>query len=169
MATIAPSGAQGSEFDDEPDVFVPLTPEQAAVIRAANPTTSPWWVVIGQIVLGLLVVGLALVWFDERIAKSVACGVLAVVVPAALFARGLTSQFAKANVGAAVMSFFLWELVKIVVTLGILLAAHRLVAGLSWPAMLVGLVVAIKVYWLALAFRRKGKPVQVLTPHGKSN
>lgn len=169
MATIAPSGAQGSEFDDEPDVFVPLTPEQAAVVRAANPSTSPWWVVVGQIVVGLLAVGLALLWFDERVAKSLACGVLAVVVPAALFARGLTSQFARTNVGAAVMSFFLWELVKIVVTLGILFAAHRLVADLSWPAMLVGLVVAIKVYWLALAFRRPGKPVQVLTPHGKSN
>lgn len=169
MATIAPSGAQGSEFDGEPDVFVPLTPEQAAVVRAANPSTSPWWVVVGQIVMGLLAVGLALVWFDERVAKSLACGVLAVVVPAALFARGLTSQFARANVGAAVMSFFVWELVKIVVTLGILFAAHRLVADLSWPAMLVGLVVTIKVYWLALAFRRPGKSVQVLTPHGKSN
>lgn len=169
MATIAPTGAPGSESDGEPDNFVPLTPEQAAAIRAANPSTSPWWVVTGQIVLGVLVVMVAWLWFDERVAKSVACGVMAVVVPAAVFARGLTSQFARVNVGAAVMSFFLWELVKIVVTLGILFAAHRLVAGLSWPAMLVGLVVTIKVYWLALAFRRKGKPVLVLTPHGKSN
>ncbi len=169
MGTIAPSGAQDSDLDDGQSEFVPLTPEQAALVRAANPVTSPWWVVAGQIVLGGLLVGLASIWFDGRVVKSLACGVLAVVVPSALFARGLTSQFARANVGTAVMSFFLWELVKIIVTLGILFAAHRLVAGLSWPAMLVGLVVTIKVYWLALAFRRKGKPVQVLTPHGKSN
>jgi len=44
-----------------------------------------------------------------------------------------------------------------VVTLGVLLAAHRLVKDLSWPAMLVGLVVTLKVYWLALAFKRKPK------------
>lgn len=169
MGTIAPSGAQGSDPDDELHDFVPLTPEQAALVRAANPATSPWWVVSGQVVLGGLLVGLASIWFDGRVVKSVACGVMAVVVPSALFARGLTSQFARANVGTAVVSFFLWELVKIVVTVGILFAAHRLVAGLSWPAMLVGLVVTIKVYWLALAFRRKGRSMQVLTPHGKSN
>jgi ATP synthase protein I len=57
------------------------------------------------------------------------------------------------------MGFFLWELVKILVTVGILLAAQRLVIGLSWPAMLVGLVVTIKVYWVALAFKRKTRPV----------
>jgi len=41
-------------------------------------------------------------------------------------------------------------------------AAHRLVTGLSWPAMLVGLIVTIKVYWLALAFKRRAKSVQVI-------
>jgi len=90
---------------------------------------------------------------------SAACGALAVIIPAALFARGVTGKFASVNAGSAVMSFFLWELVKILVTVGILLAAQRLVIGLSWPAMLVGLVVTIKVYWVALAFKRKPRPV----------
>ncbi|MDD5029963.1 MAG: ATP synthase subunit I [Rhodoferax sp.] len=134
-----------------------MTPAQIAAIKAANPPVSPWWVVLGQIVVGLLASILAWGFFGEAIAKSLACGVLAVVVPAALFARGLTSRFATANVGTAVMSFFIWELVKIVLTVGLLMAAHRWVAGLSWPAMLVGLVIAIKVYWLALAFRRQPK------------
>ena len=169
MGTIGPTNWQDPGSDGGVEDVVPLTSEQLAAVKAANPASAPWWVVGGQIVLGLLLIGLAWLGFDDRIAKSVACGVLAVVVPAALFARGLTSQFARANVGAAVMSFFLWELVKIVVTLGILFVAHRLVADLSWPAMLVGLVVVIKVYWLALAFRRPGQLVQVLTPHGKSN
>jgi ATP synthase protein I len=160
MGTIAPSAAQGLDSGDESSDFVPLTPEQLAAVKAANPTTSPWWVVAGQVVLGLLMVSLVWSLFDQRVAKSLACGVLAVVVPSALFARGLTSQFAKANVGTAVMSFFVWELVKIVVTLGIMLAAQSLVADLSWPAMLVGLVVTIKVYWLALAFKRQAKPVR---------
>lgn len=152
---------QDSGFDIAEPEIVPLTSAQIAAVKAANPPVSPWWVVLGQMVVGLLASILAWGFFGEAIAKSLACGVLAVVVPAALFARGLTSRFAQANVGAAVMSFFLWELVKIVMTVGLLLAAHRLVTDLSWPAMLVGLVVAVKVYWLALAFRRKSRLVRV--------
>jgi ATP synthase protein I len=68
-----------------------------------------------------------------------------------------------------VLSFFVWEFVKIVMTVGVLFAAHRLVANLSWPAMLVGLVVTMKVYWLALAVRRKSQPVLNTTLNGKSN
>jgi len=155
MGTIAPSGQQDSPFDAEEPVFVPLTQEQIAAVKAANPPTSPWWVVLFQLIFGLVAVVLALIFFSQPVALSLACGVLAVVLPAALFARGLTSRFARANVGAAVMSFFVWELVKVFLTVGLLMAAHRWVADLSWPAMLVGLVIAIKVYWLALAFRRQ--------------
>jgi ATP synthase protein I len=157
MVTIPPSKAQNSRFDDESADFVPLTRIQAQALVAAHPAVSPWWVVAGQMLVGMLAVLVAWVVFGEVSAKSVACGALAVVIPAALFARGLTSQFAKANPGAAVVSFFVWELVKIVVTVGVLLVAHRLVKDLSWPAMLVGLVVTLKVYWLALAFKRKPK------------
>ncbi len=143
------------ELDDDPDEIVPLTAEQARQVRAANPSISPWWVVLGQMVVGGLAVLVAWMLFGGLIAKSVSWGVLAVVLPAALFARGLTGQFARANPGAAVLSFFVWELVKILVTVGVLLTAHRLMDGLSWPAMLVGLIITIKVYWLALAFKRK--------------
>ncbi len=172
MVTIPPSIARRSGFDDESD-FSPLSREQAQALVKAHPVVSPWWVVLGQVVVGLVIVALAWAVFGVNVARSVACGSIAVVVPAALFARGLTSQFARINPGAAVISFFVWELVKIVVTLSVLYAAHRLVKDLSWPAMLVGLVVTIKVYWLALAFKRKEKPVQFIhgehLPHGKSN
>jgi len=57
--------------------------------------------------------------------------------------------------GAAVVGFFVWEMVKIGLTLAMLFAAPRLVSELSWPAMLVGLVVTMKVYWLALLVRPK--------------
>lgn len=155
MGTIAALRVPVFELDDEPDEIVPLTAEQARQVRAANPSISPWWVVLGQMVVGGLTVLVAWMLFGGLIAKSVSWGVLAVALPAALFARGLTGQFARANPGAAVLSFFVWELVKILVTVGVLLTAHRLVDGLSWPAMLVGLIITIKVYWLALAFKRK--------------
>ena len=160
MVTIPPSKAYDTEHDSEPLDFVPLTRLQAQALARSNPVVSPWWVVLVQLVLGVVWIALAWLVFGVLVAKSVACGVVAVVLPAALFARGLTSQFARANAGMAVMSFFVWELVKIVVTIGLLLAAHRLVRDLNWPAMLAGLILTLKVYWLALAFKRKAKPVQ---------
>ena len=159
MATIPPSQGRDSEFGEEPSDFVPLSRSQAQALRAAQPPVSPWWVVLGQVGLGTFVVLLAWWWFGDRVAVSVGCGVLAAVIPAALFARGLTSQFAEANPGTAVMSFFVWEFVKIMVTISVLFAAHRLVKDLSWPGMLVGLVLSLKVYWLALAFKRKPSSV----------
>jgi ATP synthase protein I len=113
-----------------------------------------------------------LVWVATQqmsAAWSAGYGALAVVIPAALFARGLTGQFASANPGTAVAGFFVWELVKIGATIAMLYAAHRLVRDLSWPAMLVGLVATMKVYWFALAYKRKGVPMQNETLNGKSN
>lgn len=159
MGTIALSGAQHSDNESEVADFVPLTAEQAKAVRQTNPSTSPWWVVAAQVVWGGLIVAIAWVFFGGRVAQSVMWGVWAVVLPAALFARGVTSKFAVANPGSAVVSFFLWEFVKILVTIGVLFAAHRWMRDLSWPAMLVGLILTMKVYWLALAVRRKGRPV----------
>lgn len=78
-------------------------------------------------------------------------------IPAAVFARGLTGKFASLNPMSAAAGFLVWEMVKIALTFALLLAAPRLVAGLSWPALLVGMVLAMKVYWLALAFAPKPK------------
>ncbi len=155
MATIPSSAPAKPDLEDEDD-FVPLSAEQAKALREQNPSLSPWWVVAAQGVVGLLVALISWgVTGSQTVAVSAAWGALAVVLPAALFARGVTGQFASMNAGSAVLSFFVWELIKICVTVGVMLAAHRLVNDLSWPAMLVALVVTMKVYWLALGFRRK--------------
>jgi ATP synthase protein I len=137
------------------EVFEPLTVEQVQQLRERQPLLSVWRVVGVQVVVGVLVALLAW-WISGRqaVAYSAACGAFAVILPAALFARGLTSPVASVNAGAAVFGFFLWELVKIGLTLAILFAAPHWVKDLSWPAMLVGLVVTMKVYWLALGMRR---------------
>ncbi len=62
--------------------------------------------------------------------------------PPPLFARGLTGRVASANAGTAVVGFLLWEMVKMALTRGHAGAAPRLVPALSWPALLVGLVLA---------------------------
>ena len=56
---------------------------------------------------------------------------------------------------AAFAGFLLWEGVKIAVSVVLLILAVRIVQPLSWPALLVGLVVCIKVYWVALSWRRR--------------
>jgi len=141
--------------EEAQDVFEPLTAEQAQALRKQLPLLSVWRVVLVQALVGLLLA--MVVWLvTARMSAvySAMYGAMAVILPAALFARGLTSRMASINVGAAVFGFFLWEMVKIGLTVAMLFAAPRLVNDLSWPAMLVGLVVTMKVYWVALGLRR---------------
>ena len=153
-----------SELDDAEDGmkgemdFVPLTREQAQRLREQEPTVSIWWIVLGQLAVGLVAALVAWVATDKsHVAWSVLYGALAVVIPGALFARGLTSQFSSISPVTAGFGFFVWEAVKIGVSVGMLAAAPRLVADLDWLAMLIGLILALKVYWLALLLRHKRK------------
>jgi ATP synthase protein I len=88
-----------------------------------------------------------------NVAWSAGYGALAVALPAALFARGMTSPVTSASVGASVTGFLVWEIVKIGLTLAMLMVAPKVVSQVSWPAMLVGLVLTMKVYWMALGAR----------------
>lgn len=145
--------------EDAQDIAPPLTAQEVRELRQRQPLLSVWRVVVAQCFVGLLVSGVAW-WVSGQVAAvSAAYGALAVIVPAALFARGLTSRVSSLNAGAAVFGFFLWEMVKIGLTVALLVAAPRMVSDLSWPAMLVGLVVTMKVYWIALGMRRVFYPV----------
>lgn len=127
-------------------------------MREQNPPVSPWWVVAGQAVVGAVAALVAwAITGRQNVGWSVAYGALAVVLPAAVFARGLTGRIASINAGTAAVGFLVWEMVKIALSLAMLAAAPRLVAALSWPALLVGLVLAMKVYWVALAFTPRSK------------
>ena len=146
------------EEDTQESPVAPLSAEEARRVREQNPPVSPWWVVVGQ--AGVGVVAALLAWAftgRQNVGWSVAYGALAVLVPAAVFARGLTGRFSSVNAGTAAVGFLLWEMVKVALTFAMLVAAPRLVAGLSWPALLIGLVLAMKVYWVALAFAPRSK------------
>lgn len=146
------------EDASETEEFRPLSAEEARKLREKNPQVSPWRVIAGQVVVGLTVALVAwAVTGNRNTAASAAYGALAVVLPAALFARGLTGRFASLNPGTAVVGFFLWEMVKIALTVAMLVAAPRLVVALSWPALLVGLVLTMKIYWVALVFAPRNK------------
>jgi len=97
-----------------------------------------------------------LLWFGRwSLFVSLIYGALSVVVPAALFARGMKSPTASVNAFAATLSFAVWQGVKMALTVLLMVLAPRLIEDLSWPALLAGLIVTMKVYWLALIW---GKP-----------
>ena len=151
--TETPGNASVEESD-----FSPLTPEQAQRLIAQNPSLSVWWVLSAQLVVGVLAAMVAGILTGQGAsAWSAFYGCLAVVIPGALFARGLRSQFSSISAVTAGFGFFVWEAVKIGVSVAMLAAAPRMVAELDWLAMLIGLIVTLKVYWLALLVRQKRK------------
>lgn len=148
----AGNASAADEATDPP--FKTLSREEAQTLRASIPQVSPWRVVAAQAAAGLLCGAVTwLVTQRSGAAWSALYGAAAVVVPGALLARGMT-RGTSSNPGAAVFGFMFWELVKIGVAVGMLLAAPRVVPGLSWPALLVAMVVCVKVNWWALLWRR---------------
>ena len=141
-------------MDVEDSDFKPLTAEQAQQLRDANPEPSPWWVIVAQVVAGLIVAGIAWVWTGRPVAGvSALYGALAVAIPAALFVRGAMRGTQAALPSAAMLRFFVWELIKLALTVAFLAAAPWVIGGLSWLAMLAGIVAAMKMYWVALVVR----------------
>jgi len=134
--------------------------QQAQQWRAAQPRFSVWSVLGWQVLLALLAAGLA--WVLTRqvpMLVSVLYGAAAVVLPSAVMAWGMTSgALARLFAGVAKASlagFFLWEGIKVLLALALLWSAPRLVPDLNWLALVAGLVVALKAYWLELWFRAR--------------
>jgi ATP synthase protein I len=133
----------------------PWSAEQVRVWRQSQPRLSVWRVLFTQLMVAVLFASAVAVWFGSRsLGLSWLYGALTVVIPSALFARGLTSRTASVNAMAAALGFMVWQSVKWVLAVLLLVLAPRIVPELSWPAMLAGLVVTMKVYWLALLWGR---------------
>jgi ATP synthase protein I len=141
-------------MSDDLDEIRTLNKEEAAVIKANSRLLKPWQVVGWQIVVTALAGSVALLITKELgVAYSLVWGGLCVVVPSALFARGLLSKAALMNAGTAIAGFFLWEMLKLALTFAMLFAATQVTQSLgqelNWPALLVGLVLAMKAYLVA--------------------
>jgi ATP synthase protein I len=155
-----PLGGRPDPWVDDKDedaaapAFRPLTREEAQALRAKEPPLNPWRVIGVQVLVGVLAAALVgLVFGSEVYAWSLLYGMATVAVPGALMARGMTSRLSSVSPGASAVSFMLWEMVKIGVSVVMLMMAPKLVQPLSWPALLAGLVLCMKVYWVALLWR----------------
>lgn len=117
---------------------------------------SPWRVLLLQAVGGLvMVVGAAAVSRNSAMVASVAWGVLSVWLPALVFARALSRQMRRGKAGSALAGLFVWEFVKVVLTVALLLVAPKVIVGLNWLALLAGFVITMKMYWLAMVLHMK--------------
>jgi ATP synthase protein I len=138
--------------------FKRLSRQEAAALRAQEPPVSPWRVVAVQAVVGVVAALIGVVITGKpAVAWSMLYGAATVVLPAALMARGMSSKLSSMAPGTSAVSFMLWEFVKIGVSVAMLVIAGRIVQPLIWPALLVGLVVCMKVYWVALLWRNRKK------------
>jgi ATP synthase protein I len=154
---------RSGRWDDaeEEAPFQPLTREQAQALRERQPQVPAWWVVAAQAAVGGAVAMLAwLIAGDRAAGASALYGAAVVVVPGALMARGMSSRLSSMSPSASAVSFMLWEMVKIAVSVLMLVLAPQIVQPLSWPALLVSLVVCMNVYLLALLWRRPAKKQQ---------
>lgn len=162
LKTGMPSDTTGAADEgSEPD-FKPLSAEEAQAWRQNNPQASPWRVLLLQVGVGAVLALLTgLVSGQWHLAASAAWGSVAVVIPAVVFVRALSRQMRRTQPGFALVGLFVWELVKIVLTVALLLVAPKVISDLSWFALVAGFVVTMKVYWLAMALgwmQRKSKP-----------
>ena len=136
--------------------FKRLSREEALVLRAQELPVSPWRVIAVQVVVGVVAALIGwLITGRSAVAWSMLYGAATVVVPGALMARGMTSKLTSVAAGSSAVSFMLWEFVKIGVSVVMLIVAGKIVQPLVWPALLVAMVVCMKVYWVALLWRRR--------------
>jgi ATP synthase protein I len=111
-------------------------------------------VIAAQAVVGGVVTLLAWPLGDgSEKAWSALYGAVTAVVPGALLARGMTSRLSSVSPAASAVSFMVWSAVNVGVSALMLALAPRIVQPLSWPALLVAMVLCLKVYWFALLWR----------------
>jgi ATP synthase protein I len=111
-------------------------------------------VVAVQAAAGLICVAVAwIITHQSSVAWSALYGAAAVVIPNVLLARGMTRR-TRSPVALAT-GFMFWEMLKIGASIAMLVIAARVVPHLSWPALLLTMLVGMKVNWLALLWQPK--------------
>ncbi len=152
------------EKSSKDEGFRSWTAQEATQLRQTQPAISPWRVVRWMLMVSVAIGLLAYAAFDTLTALSAAYGSLCVAIPAAILARGMTSPLSRMSIMSGAVAFMTWEMVKIGVSIGMLALAPSLIAGLNWPALLIGLILTMKVYFVAAIVKPKpamaGKAVE---------
>lgn len=149
----APSVWDDESCEPEPRRW---TAPEVAELLARYPRLTPLRIVVVQALVGIALALMGWVLTDKLgVARSVLYGAAVAVVPGALLAFGLRRQTQTAT--GAQWRFVLWWFAKLGMACAMLVGATRVVPDLSWPALLLGLVVCLKVYAWALLSQRRVK------------
>lgn len=138
---------------------MPLSAAEAQGWRAKHPQISVPRALLTPAATGVAVAALAWLLFGAQAGLSAVYGALAAILPAAIVAKGTLRWGAPgATPNAALTGLLKWEGLKIVLTVAILVAAPRVLETINWPALLIGLALTIKMYWVGLISARRVKP-----------
>lgn len=140
------------ESEDEEPQIKPLTVAQVQDLLQRKPSRVSIWHIVGvQVVVAVVVALLSGLLVGRFGAWSALWGGFCVVLPSAVFARGVTRRNTGGASGA-VVRLFGWEVVKLVLCVALLAASLRVVSNLNWLALLAGMVVTMKAYWFVLVW-----------------
>ncbi len=150
------------EIDEEQEPIVPLTAEQVQALHARHQPMPLWLPLLAQCaVVAPVMLGGLLMRLPANVLASMLYGALACLAPALLGVVGYQRMVARigklpgqAAGGAGCLAIFFWEGVKVFLSILMLWLAPRCVNGLSWLAMLVVFIIAVKGYWLAFVVER---------------
>lgn len=138
---------------------MPLSASEAQSWRTQHPQITVPRALLTPAATGVAVAALAWLLFGAHAGLSAAYGALAAILPAAIVAKGTLRWGAPgATPNAALTGLLKWEGLKIVLTVAILVAAPRVLEVINWPALLIGLALTIKMYWVGLISARRVKP-----------
>ena len=113
---------------------------------------------VGLQVVSVIFLGLAAgLIFDWTSAKFFVLGGMAAVIPNALFALRLRLQRGRSPESYPAV-FFLGEFAKIGLTVGLLAWLIHAMSDVNWPALVFGLIVALKAPLFALLVARDAPP-----------
>jgi ATP synthase protein I len=153
FSTNSPLPAQISENTTEAEeAHVPWSAEQAQSWRQSQRPMPIYLLVMAQFGVGAAVALFAYVLFDATAAMSAGYGALCAALPSALLARGMRSALSKSN---PVAGFMVWELVKMALGAAMLVAAPKLLSEVNWFALLLGLILTLKMVFLAALWPSK--------------
>lgn len=139
-------------LDEEPAEveIVPLDAQQAQALEAAQPRLSSWHGWLAQVLLGVALVLLAALAQRQSWAASALMGVLAVCLPQLVLVAMVGQKTGQFPAPVWLSRLLMWELVKWVLTLAILLAAAKWVRDVSWLVLLATFIITIKAGWVSV-------------------
>jgi ATP synthase protein I len=101
----------------------------------------------------LALAGVAWIWGGNKSAMSLLAGGACVALPNAVLAAWLTLRMRRPG-GAGAAAMLGGEMLKLGLTIALLVAVVKGNPGVSWIALIVGVIGALKAQWLALWFTR---------------